>query len=269
MLRFVFYLHGAHALEARRARNTKADVLDASNSRVATSSTSTRSRPAASSPTTTKKPRAPIHVKPTLASFRSRRGTDIPAPAEPEPNRSVSSVISAAPSLTHPTRKRKVDTVEVVVPRTKRYRTTNGNELQRVVAPSLTERLKVDEEALQRRELDLKKREDALEKKEKSLAKRETRNIEKLKRLQTDRAVTTIKLKELEEEVKALTATNATLEKKFHESTLPISSGNGVGVRWVLTQLEEQFQCSLYVVPHLVYSYDNSILLRYHLNQLF
>ncbi|KAI1796774.1 hypothetical protein LXA43DRAFT_879351 [Ganoderma leucocontextum] len=250
MLCFVLNLLGAYAVGARRTNDTEANASSSSNSRVATSSTSSRSRAAPSSPATARRTRATTQATPTLASTRSRRGTNIAAPAEPQASRNVPSIISAPPSLVQPARKRKVDVVEVVVPRPKRQRTTNSNEVQKAEAPSLPEGLKVDEEALYKRELNLKKREAALEKKEKSLTKREAKNTEKLRRLQTDKAAAATKLKELEGEVKALTATNATLEKKSHEenaevSASPTSPGNGVGTQWILAQLEDQFQCSL------------------------
>ncbi|KAM5532792.1 hypothetical protein V8D89_013511 [Ganoderma adspersum] len=236
-------------MEARRAKSTKANPSDSSNTRVATSSTSSRSRTAASSSATARRSRASPHVEPTLASTRSRRGTDIPAPAVPQPSRKVPSNISTAPSSAQPARKRKVDSIEVVVPRPKRQRTTNSNVVQKTDPPSLAERLKADEEALHRRELDLKERETALEKKEKNLTKRDKRNTDKLKRLQADMAKAAMKLTKLGGEVKALSATNAALEKNVGKiaevSASPILSGHGVGTQWVLTQLEDQFQCSL------------------------
>ncbi len=244
-------------MEVRRANSTNANASDASNSRVATSSAPSRSRAVITTPATARRPRTVIHVEPTLASTRSRRGTNIDAPAEPQPSRNVPSIISASPSLAQAARKRKVDTIEVVVPRPKRQRTTNGSEVQKADSLPLAEPSKVNEEALHRRELELKKREAALEKKEKSLAKREERNTDKLKRLQADMAVASTKLGKLGGEVKALTAMNATLEKKIREklaevSASPISSEHGVGTQWVLTQLEDQFQCSLYVLPHVI-----------------
>ena len=150
-------------------------------------------------------------------------------------------------------RKRKVDSVEVVVPRPKRQRTTNSNAFRKTDPPSLAERLKADKEALHRREFDLKEREIALEKKEKNLTKRDKRSTDKLKRLQAGMAKAEMKLTKLGDEVKELSKTNATLEKKIHEriaevSALSVSPGRGVGTQWVLALLEDQFQCSLYVL---------------------
>lgn len=244
----------AQAIEARRAKSTRANSSDSPNTRVATSSASSRSRTAtSSSPVIARRPRAPPHVERTLASTRSRRGTDIPALEVPQPSPKVPFIFSAPPSPAQPVRKRKVDSVEVVVPRPKRQRTTNSNAFRKTDPPSLAERLKADKEALHRREFDLKEREIALEKKEKNLTKRDKRSTDKLKRLQAGMAKAEMKLTKLGDEVKELSKTNATLEKKIHEriaevSALSVSPGRGVGTQWVLALLEDQFQCSLYVL---------------------
>ncbi|TBU33959.1 hypothetical protein BD311DRAFT_802384 [Dichomitus squalens] len=204
----------------------------------------------ASSSTATRTERERKPIEPTLASTRTRRGSVIATPvAEPASNRNVSSHTPASLAPSRSVRKRKIEEVEVVVSPPKRQRGNLGDGEETDVR-SIVERLQADEQALRKRELALKKREAAVEKMEKKAMEKAEKVTKMLKRIRSEKLAVQAQVKDMQGRVEALTAMITTLENKCRERnaeviTSPASSPGGLDTHWVLTQLEDQFQCSI------------------------